>query len=478
MKIQFDFQYRASFFCRTVLLLKIIMNGGDGVEKNQILNGRYQIEKRIPAGSSNQIYVALDKRDNRRVIVKSFRSKLVWDLINTESASLLEMSSDYIPKVFEVGMFDGECCIIEELVEGEKLNTFLASKELTFNDFFGIINGLLDALFEMHYYQLVHGDVKPQNIFVRNVKGRNVGILMDIDSAFMHQKTKKFYGSLPYAAPEQIIENKYPFGADIYALGMVAYYMLEGKLPYKMDEEGLWQKVNGSKRLTLTKLHDQFVKEDIELLLNEMVDVNPDNRPSIISIKKRLQKNEKRILELHLGDEIINPPRPKEPKEDNIEKTLDVPLNVQSGLSLKNDEVIGRNRASREYGEKLMKEYEMLNGQAKTVFRLWVATFILGMLIIILAVFMICIGKFQEALLATALEALLYFAQKCFSMREDDYRAQNENKLKHLEAGDYYEYAMNMLETTDQEFRKKIIALLIETLRGQIDGLSTQEIST
>lgn len=76
---------------------------------------------------------------------------------------------------------------------------------------------------------------------------------------------------------------------------------------------------------------------------------------------------------------------------------------------------------------------------------------------------------YLEALTTVILEALVYFVQRIFAIREDYYRKQNSEKLKHLESRDYYDYIMEILNTTSNEFREKRIDTIIKSIQKQLE---------
>ena len=431
---------------------------------NQILQNRYQITKAIPSGPNNHLYIASDKRNDQSVIVKTFAQPELWDTIFKNRENLFSLNSAYIPRTLAVEVMDGKNCLIEEFIEGISLNAFLAGTTITYQHFFDIFGNLLDALDALHSRQLVHGDIKPQNIFVKQNNGKATAILIDIDSAFMHERRKTFYGTLSYAAPEQLIENIYLPKSDIYSLGLVACYMIEGKLPFDASKAGLHRRVAGSHAITLSGIHDVFVKRDLELLLSEMTDVDASNRPSISSVQKRLKNIYDKVASLHELDLVICSAEDDGNQNALFDTTQYVEFDTEGIQTLTHDGPISGENAPSTYRTKLMEEYDNLSKQAAVTFKLWVATFVLGLGIVVVTVAMICLGKYVEAMLSVVLESLVYFSQKLFAIREEYYRKQNDNKLKHLESGDSYEYLMSTLEETDDEYRKKKIDLIWEAI--------------
>lgn len=437
-----------------------------------MINGRFRVEGKLPSGPSNFIYVANDTQNDCRVVIKTFASIEIQKIIGEKKDGLLGLISDYIPRVYEVGEFEGEFCLIEQFVEGKSLNQYLADHDLTYQDFFSVFDNLIDATGELHRHGFVHGDIKPQNILIKENEGKIEAILIDIDSAFMHEKKNVVFGSLSYCAPEQIVEGVYPPEADIYALAMVAYYLIERKRPVGVGKKELLNRVTGSNELKLATIKERFTKTDLELLLNEMTNIDPMRRPSLETLKKRLHSISDRIGDENRLGEMIGASKSERQTEITVNKTycrtFDFPAEFM-GISKEQENEQKNNDVSLGiYRKKLMQEYDNIDFQASIAFWLWVATFFVGVGIILLAVIMICNGKYQEAILTTALESLIYFAQKHFALREEYYRKQNDSKLKHLEVGDYFEYAMGVVDASDPKYVEKKVEWLLNSIDKQI----------
>lgn len=468
----------SNLFLSMVLFLH--NTGGDSMERNQIINGQYRIEKKIPSGPNNEIYIAHDICNERTIILKIFISSNVCASIHSRKESLLTLSSEFIPEVYEVGRLgeDGEMYIAEEFIEGNGLIQSLGNNSITFRQFFDIWGNLLEATDSMHRHQLVHGDIKPQNIFIKKKDGKDIGVLIDIDSAFVHEKGK-FVGSLYYAAPEQILDGNYTPKTDIYSLGLVAYFLIERKPPFKPSRNGFRGRLDGTRKLALMHIHDADIRLDLELLLNEMVDVNPGNRPPIVNIKKRIHRIRSQVEKAGKLDQDIGFVQAQEETEKYCERSNGIEkkfittvshdvINREQLSALGTKEVNCISVGNERYREELIKEYKQLTMQATVTFRLWKITFGMGLILIVIAVLMILLEKYNEALLSIALEGLIYFAQKLFSMREDYYQKQNDEKLKHLRSLDYYEYAKDLLEKTDPALRDEKINRMLDSIFSQV----------
>ena len=474
-----------------------------------ILDKPYEIKRKLGSGTYSDVYLAYDFENKRDVVVKVFESEKVWREVYARRNQLMSIKSALTPEIYSVEVLAGYGCIIEEYICGESLTSLINANKLTYRMFFKLCFDLLDALSVLHNMRLVHGDIKPQNVIVDITDGGLTGYLIDIDSAVINQTCESaFFGTLYYAAPEQVIDNKFMFSTDIYSLGLLACVILEGRLPYEQTREGIGERINRNGIPPLSNMQSESLKDDLWKILCSMTDKVPARRPTIGDIKRKLKLLEFEHFNTNEMDLLIR----KEPSTAEIpiaaasywgktcpaqaflgtymvsmyplsfmvahdaehfskqEREVDEALKMMTPIVLK--------ETQRTYQKHLLKEYEQLSKQAVISFWLWVTTFVMGLVLIIYAVCLIAQGKYVEALTSVVLEALVYFAQRLFAVREEYYRKQNDSKIKHLEVGDYYEYLMSILETTDEEYRKQKLDMVLESIKKQTERLSVTESDT
>lgn len=468
-----------------------------------VLNEQYRIERMLSSGTYSKVYQAFDFVNKRDVIVKVFESQKIWKVIYEKRNHLMGIASNHMPKIYSVEVINGYNCIIEEYIKGEPLSLLIGSNKLTYRAFFALFLDLLDALQVLHRSQLIHGDIKPQNVIVDISENSITGYLIDVDSALINQTNDKaFFGTLYYAAPEQVIDNKLLYSSDIYSLGLLAYVTLEGGLPYKTNKAGILERMNKNCLPKLSSIQVESSKQTLEALLCDMTHVIAEQRPTIKAVKLRLLRlkenyfNERELdllIRKESAQHVFNSDNSAVLSEKTMLGTYFISAFPPSYMvnedydgfqeredngHLKENAPYVRKEVQRTYQKHLLKEYEQLSKQAVISFWLWVTTFILGLGLIIFAVVLIMQGKYIEAVTSVVLEALVYFAQRLFAVREEYYRKQNDSKIKHLEVGDYYEYLMSILETTDEEYRRQKLDMVLESIKKQTERLGIGDSDT
>lgn len=191
----------------------------------------------IAHGSIGEVYMATYQ--GRRVAVKllprqSLSDEAVCALLQREVRLFQGLSHPNICQMLSGGVYNSVPYIVMEYVEGEELERVLAArKQLTLAEARLILRDVAAALDYLHERNIVHGDVKPRNILLQDVRAvltdfGTARYLTDATTAETHLLTTP-----DYAAPEQLCSSVHATRAtDIYALGVVAYRLLTGHKPF------------------------------------------------------------------------------------------------------------------------------------------------------------------------------------------------------------------------------------------------------
>ena len=212
----------------------------------EVLGDRYKLQDPLGRGGMAPIYRARDLRMDRAVAVKVLREVYSTDpkfvrrfQVEAKAASALQHPN--IVQVFDYGQTDGNYFIVMELVEGTDLRRYLRSRGVLDVDRAIIIaHDVALGLGAAHRRDIVHRDVKPQNILVGrggSIKLTDFGIASvykDINAERL-TTTGMTLGTVQYYAPEQAQGEIVSPAADVYALGIVMYEMVTGRPPFDGD---------------------------------------------------------------------------------------------------------------------------------------------------------------------------------------------------------------------------------------------------
>lgn len=208
-------------------------------EGKSILNGRYEIIRAIGYGGMAEVYLAHDQLLDRNVAVKMLRTQFLEDKelleqFQREAKSAARLVHPYIINIYDVVSEGSNQYIVMEYVDGVTLKEYMQEHKLSLNAVLEIAVRLADALQHAHSHNIIHCDIKPQNVLLdknMNPKIADFGIAKMVTNQTMVY-SKSVMGSVHYISPEQASGGKITVSSDVYSLGVVLFEMLTGKVPY------------------------------------------------------------------------------------------------------------------------------------------------------------------------------------------------------------------------------------------------------
>ncbi len=256
------------------------------IAKGQLINDRYEIEKLIGEGGMANVYLAQDTILDRKVAIKVLRGDLAGDdkfvrRFQREALSASSLSHPNIVEIYDVGEDEGNFYIVMEYIEGKTLKQLIKKRGvLTLPETIDIMLQLLDALSSAHDSYIIHRDIKPQNIMIKEsglVKITDFGIAMALNNAQLTQ-TNSVMGSVHYLPPEQASGKGSTIRSDIYSLGILMFEMLTGKMPFKGDSAVEIALKHMKEPLPSVKELNPVVPQSVENIILKAAAKNPKNR--------------------------------------------------------------------------------------------------------------------------------------------------------------------------------------------------------
>ena len=215
----------------------------NGVGENEIIAGRYQLEGRLGFGGMSTVHLAFDMRLERRVAVKLLAEHLAEDptfvsRFQREAQAAARLVHPNIVQIFDSGLDDGSGrhYIVMEYIEGQSCAEILRDDGwMQVEEAVAVIEQACEGLHYAHRHGVVHRDVKPGNLLrsrTGEVKLADFGIAKATEQSSITQ-VGSVLGTAAYLAPEQARGEEAGPRADLYALGVVAYQLISGRLPYE-----------------------------------------------------------------------------------------------------------------------------------------------------------------------------------------------------------------------------------------------------
>ena len=210
------------------------------LEAGKTLNGRYKIQYLIGTGGMAAVYLATDLILDRLVAIKVLRLDFrqnddAMRRFRREALSATQLTHPNIVGVYDVGQSQEMNYIVMEYVEGTDLKDYVRQRgALHPIEAVRIMMQIVSAIAAAHQNRIIHRDIKPQNILIDregNVKITDFGIAVALSDTSLTQ-TNTLLGSVHYLSPEQARGGMATIQTDIYALGIVLYELLTGRVPF------------------------------------------------------------------------------------------------------------------------------------------------------------------------------------------------------------------------------------------------------
>jgi Tol biopolymer transport system component len=206
------------------------------------LEGRYRVERELGAGGMATVYLAHDVKHDRDVAIKVLHpdlgAALGGERFLTEIRTTARLQHPHILPLLDSGAADGLLYYVMPLVTGETLRARLdRERQLPIEDALLIAREVADALHYAHAQNVIHRDVKPENILLQGGHAlvADFGIALAVQQAGGPRMTQTglSLGTPSYMSPEQAMgERTIDARSDIYALGAITYEMLTGEPPF------------------------------------------------------------------------------------------------------------------------------------------------------------------------------------------------------------------------------------------------------
>jgi eukaryotic-like serine/threonine-protein kinase len=226
----------------------------------QIVGGRYRVTQLLGEGGMGRVYVAEQQMGTnvRKVAVKTLQAQYAQDpqvlaRFHRECGTVSELEHPNTIHFFDFGQTpDGQLYIAMEFVQGQSLSTALQQGPMRPERVLKIMAQVCGSLEEAHGRGVVHRDLKPDNIILTTragqadfVKVLDFGIAKRSEAKDKAQEQKltqqgMVLGTPPYMSPEQFSGKELDARSDIYSLGVMAYEMLTGRLPFEADTAWQW----------------------------------------------------------------------------------------------------------------------------------------------------------------------------------------------------------------------------------------------
>jgi formylglycine-generating enzyme required for sulfatase activity/serine/threonine protein kinase len=208
--------------------------------------GRYRIVRRLGQGGMGSVYLANDTHLQRPVALKvpdfgNHEAPEARRRFLEEARSAATLDHPYLCPVYDAGEIDGQPYLTMAYIEGQSLAVLIGDEGWPQRQVAALVGKLALALQDAHTRTVIHRDLKPANVMIKTTGGRREPVIVDFGLARRDNpeeqrltKSGQIMGTIGYMAPEQIRGDLNEIGpaCDIYALGVILYELLTGRLPF------------------------------------------------------------------------------------------------------------------------------------------------------------------------------------------------------------------------------------------------------
>jgi serine/threonine protein kinase len=208
--------------------------------------GRYRIIKRLGQGGMGSVYLAQDTHLERPVALKvpdfgNHEDPEARRRFLEEARTAATLDHPYLCPVHDAGEIEGQLYLTMAYIEGQSLAVLIGTEGWPQRQVAAMVGKLALALQEAHKQKVIHRDLKPANVMIKTTGQRREPVIVDFGLAHRDNpqeqrltRSGQVMGTLGYMAPEQIRGDLKEIGpaSDIYALGVILYELLTGRLPF------------------------------------------------------------------------------------------------------------------------------------------------------------------------------------------------------------------------------------------------------
>ena len=256
------------------------------IDKDYLLGERYRIIDTLGEGGMANVYLAEDIILQRKVAVKILRLDLQNEpqtqaRFQREALATSELSHPNIVSVLDVGTDHGLPYMVMEYVDGPDLKEYIRQNApLDLHEVIRIMDQILSAVALAHKHNVIHRDLKPQNILMDkrgNIKIADFGIAVALNQSSVTQ-TNSVMGSVHYMSPEQTRGGLVTKQSDIYSLGIILYELITGTVPFNGDTPVSIALKHAQEPIPSIRKKDQSVPQALENVVLKATAKDPRDR--------------------------------------------------------------------------------------------------------------------------------------------------------------------------------------------------------
>ena len=469
--------------------------------------GNYRLAEVLGKGGTSVVHRAIHKSIESEVAIKILHRSASPEMVKRffhEAVAASQIRHPGIVSVFDYGQqSDGIAYLVMELLQGENLGHRLRRRgRLDSIEAARLMRQVCGALFAAHEADIVHRDIKPQNLFIvrdpdvvggERIKILDFGVAKLLAAGPAVDDANVLLGTPIYMAPEQFHGGEHAdCRTDVYQVGAVLYHVITGHPPFpdvaqrmrRLAEGGpdIRPRLDGSppgmdsvilrclQRDPAKRYRDvRTLEEDLRGCLWEPTD-GADQSPTIVQNIPDLNRRE---LSANLTK--VKARGMNTLAQASVASGFFRAAELPSPMFREGGEFFQQVRQTFEfYRTHLDEEYRQLSSQISSAHRLWIACVGVGFVILMAGLVAVLLGAVTQGVVTAMASTVMYFIVRVFQKREDYYREQKSLKIKYLQYGNDWLLLIQSIEAIPDpaerlEEQHQLARVLLDRIKGE-DG--------
>ncbi len=246
----------------------------------------YRILEELGAGGMGIVYLAEDEKLHRKVALK-FVAKAIQDDPNArdrlirEARAASKLNHPNIVAIHAIEETPEHVFIAMEYIEGESIRSLVRRGAMTWERALELAPQILSALAMAHDHDIVHRDIKSDNIFLTSrgqVKVLDFGLARGRDASTFVTRAGSSVGTPAYMSPEQVQDGEVDSRSDLFSFGVVLYEMVAGRMPFKGEHEAAVTYSIVNETPTAVGMHNRTAPAALQSVIAKLLQKNPKDR--------------------------------------------------------------------------------------------------------------------------------------------------------------------------------------------------------
>lgn len=254
------------------------------------LDGRYRLDHLLALGGMSRIYRSMDKRLHRAVVVKilndNFASEpTVRERFESEAVIAANITHPNVVSIRDHNVSDNLVYLVMEYVRGRNLDQVIAERgRFTPRQMLSILEQICSGLSAAHSEGIIHRDMKPANVLLSDIGEIKLTDFGLARAASAHTQSATLLATLSHVSPELVSGAPADSRSDIYAIGIMIYQMLTGRLPYSETNPAAMMKHHLDSPMPLPSQTITELADDLDELVRWCTEKDAEKRPQDASL--------------------------------------------------------------------------------------------------------------------------------------------------------------------------------------------------